>query len=112
MRKVEILIVALISVFVSHVAFAEIDAGCKQLWDATSAAQTCKLSNLTKYEAGGAAICTIEATCLAPGTHLEIQNRMSREINNTAYNKESVSVYTILKDGLNNCNGKLTYNPC
>ncbi|WP_339430335.1 MULTISPECIES: hypothetical protein [unclassified Pseudomonas] len=113
MKKIEVLIVATISAFVSHVAFAEIDAGCKQLWDATSAAQTCKLSNLTKYEAGGAAICTIEATCLASSTHREIENRInSREINDTVYNKESVSVYTILETGLNNCNGKLTYNPC
>lgn len=115
MNKIEILIVATISIFASNVAFAEIDAGCKQLWDDTSAAKTCRLLNLTKYQAGGAAICTIEAICRAPGTHPEFSTDVdldAKEVANTVHNKESVSVSTILRGGLNNCNGILTYNPC
>lgn len=115
MKKIEILIVATILIFASNVTFAEIDAGCKQLWDGTSAAKTCRLVNLTKYQAGGAAICTIEAICEAPGTHPEFPTTVdlaAKEVKNTVRNKESVSVSTILQGGLNNCNGKLTYNPC
>ena len=114
MKKIEILIVA-ISVFSGNVAFAEIDAGCEQLWNGTSAARTCQLLNLTKYQAGGAAFCTIEAICRAPGTHPDypVQGNLNTiERNNTVHNKESVSTSTILQGGLNNCNGKLTYKPC
>lgn len=115
MKKIEALIVATISIFASNLAFAEIDAGCKQLWDDTSAAKTCRLVNLTKYQSGGAAICMIEAICQASGTHPQIpieRDLKSRELKNTVHNKESVSVSTILQGGLNNCNGKLTYKPC
>ncbi|MFJ2537671.1 hypothetical protein [Pseudomonas sp. NPDC087614] len=113
MTKFEMLIMATISVTGTNTAFAEIDPGCKQLWDATSAAQTCTLSTLTKYYAGGAAVCAIEADCRGIGMNSNIPNNMNaKEVTISVHNKESVSVQTILNEGLNNCNGKLTYKSC
>jgi hypothetical protein len=109
MEKPNVFFVLFILFFTSNLLAAEIDLDCELLWRETSAAQSCTLISLEKYslEEGRAVFCTIEADCKYQKA--DASNMIEKSY---AWNKETFSVNTIVREGLNNCGGDLTYLAC
>jgi hypothetical protein len=107
-------IVPVIMLALHSSANAASDPECLTLWEATTASESCRLlSDLTKMQnESGVFQCRVNVSCIAPGTYTEKPGSLySREISNRM-NSDLAWPISLMKGGLNNCNGMLTFRSC